>query len=77
MTWMVDGKVNLSAVCAAQHWHLGSAIAALVEAGLGRADAESFAEFAFTDYALAHGGRADCEPEEWLTPEQGGRLAAE
>lgn len=49
--WMIDGQVNLTQIATESDWHLASTIDGLMAAGLGRADAEAFADFAFADRA--------------------------
>jgi len=71
-TWLVDGRVDLTATCASTGWHRGSTIRSLITAGISRTDAEAFVAFRFA--LSARGGR---DPESYLTDEQNARLTAE
>jgi len=67
--WMIDGCINLTALCENERWHLASVIARLQQIGLERRDAQAFACFAFADAAVAGDW-----PDELVTPEQRARL---
>jgi len=67
--WLIDGCVNLTALCENERWHLASVIGRLLDIGLERRDAEAFASLAFADAAVAGDW-----PDELVTPEQRARL---
>lgn len=73
MLWVIDDTVDLTGACERASWHLGSAIDALVTAGLPRRDAEAYVEFAFSDHAVYD----DQRPQECLSDEQWNRLTVE
>jgi len=76
MHWMLDGRIDLTAIAEREQWHLGSTIRAIAEAAaLTYQQAEPFALFLLTDYALAQGGRADCNPDEYLPDGERERLS--
>jgi hypothetical protein len=70
MHWMIDGKIDLTAIFEREDWHLASCISALTDAGLSREDAEAFADFAFNDFAKVR----DRDPEDCVTDTQYDRL---
>jgi hypothetical protein len=68
--WSIDGRVDLTKACADADWHLATAIENLQAQGIGREDAEAFANFRFT---VASGEDA----QDMLTEEQDARLSEE
>lgn len=70
-SWLIDGTMNLTALCEREEWHYASVKRALNAAGLAQRDAEAFASFAFADLAPV----IDEPPEELLTDEQYERLS--
>lgn len=68
--WIIDGTINLTAICTAADWNSASIIDGLVAAGLTRSDAEAFADFACADHAT----RSDRTPEECVSDEQYERI---
>jgi|TARA_Y100000593_G_C4066830_1_gene217148 hypothetical protein len=75
MNDIIDNKINLTQTCEANQWHLGSVVQALVDQGLERSDAESFANYAFNENAIEKGGKVDTiSSDDLLTDEQLERL---
>lgn len=69
--WILDGKIDLSAICAESNWHRLTAIERLTGMeGVGnRREAETFIDFVFCDKAT------DERPEDHVTDEQYERLS--
>ena len=70
MNWIIDNKIDATAIAEAANWHLATTIDALHSAGLNRGEAGDFAAYLFCEYATV----SDHEPEEYLTDEQYQRL---
>ena len=47
MQWLVDGSVELTAICTAAGWKWKKCVQGLLDAGLTQGDAEVFAGWAF------------------------------
>lgn len=77
MNYLIDGEIDLAAICEEAGWHHATCMDKLQEKGLSRQDAEAFAEFAFAERANTMGGVTDVEPEECVTVEQWNRLTVE
>ena len=74
-SWMIDDRIDLTAICKQARWHRLSIIDALVAANLPRSDAEAFADFAICEMAQSEGGICDHRPEDEVTDEQWERLS--
>jgi len=71
----IDGRMNLTKTCEASGWHFASSVQALVDQGLERSDAESFANYAFNENAISKGGKVDTySSDDLLTDDQLNRL---
>jgi hypothetical protein len=75
MQWLIDGRINLSAICADASWHRGTILDSLRGYGLPPDDAEAYTAFACAEYATEHGGTADMRPQEYLSDSQWERLS--
>lgn len=72
MKWIIDGKIDLLAICETEDWHLASAVDALKDLGLSVEDAYDFVNFAFEWRSQ----NADAHPESYLNEAQINRLEA-
>lgn len=72
MDWMIDGRINLNDACRRADWHLASVIDNLMDAGLNRDDAESFASYAFAEEGHGDG---ETHLNDLLTDDQHARMA--
>lgn len=72
MKWILDGKIDLLALCEDVEWHIGSAVGELKDLGLSVEDAEDFINFAFEWRSQ----NAEAHPESYLNEAQISRLKA-
>jgi len=76
MNDIIDNTINLTKTCEDSEWHLGSSVQALVDQGMERSDAESFANYAFNENAISKGGKVDTySSDDLLTDDQLERLS--
>ena len=76
MSDIIDNTIDLTKTCEESLWHLGSSVQALVEQGVERSDAESFANYAFNENAISKGGWVDTySSDDLLTDDQLERLS--
>ena len=76
MNDIIDQTIDLTNTCEASGWHLASSVQALIDQGLERSDAESFANYAFNENAITKGGKGDTiSSDDLLSDEQLNRLS--